>query len=113
MMMSRLLKITVSGTAVAAAIGFVAIFIAGPSLADNKQDDSRGGDDRRYNDSDIIWNPPTLNFSVKPGETASLPAIFTARERIEGGAVVYASTSLKTIVSVTPTTLGSLGKGQT
>jgi hypothetical protein len=107
--MSRTTRIAISSFAALAALGGIALFYSAPSQADD-----RGGvEERRHKDTDVTWSPPALSFSVKPGATLSLPVTFTARDRIDEDTVIYASTSLKDIVSVTPTTIGPLKKGQT
>lgn len=100
-------KIVLSSIATLLVLGGAALFYSGSSVADDR------GDQRRHKDTDVTWSPSVLNFSVKPGETVSLPVTFTARERIDDGTIVYASSSLKDIVKVSPTTFGPLRKGQT
>ncbi len=99
-------KIVLSSIATLLVLGGAALFYSGSSVADDR------GERRRHKDIDVTWSPSVLNFSVKPGETVSLPVTFTARERIDDGTIVYASTSLKDIVKVSPTTFGPLRKGQ-
>lgn len=101
------LKLASASIAVLLVLGGATLFFSSSSVADD-----RGGE-RRHKDTDVTWSPSVLHFSLKPGETQSLPVTFTAREKIDEDTLIYASTSLKDIVSVTPTKIGRLRKGQT
>jgi hypothetical protein len=101
------MKLALAGIGLLATGLLVTFLLSAPTVADNK------GSERRHKDSDVTWTPSALNFSMKPGETVSLPVTYTAREKIDEDTIVYASTSLKDIVSVTPTKIGPLRKGQT
>jgi hypothetical protein len=95
-----------------AGVGFLATGILVAFLYSS----SAVADDRRepdfHPDIEVSWSPRILSAVVKPGETVSIPVTFTAREKLDGIATIYAAKSLQGIVAVTPTSFPALGRGQ-
>jgi hypothetical protein len=105
--MTRTIKLTVSAAVLVAVAVLISSVLLGPATADDRRDNRKRGD------SDIVWNPPRLDLSVRPNETVQLPVTFTAQEKLDDRMTIFATTSLTESVNVTPTTFGSLRKGQT
>jgi len=105
--MTRLTKLLIGGVALVAVSAVVSIAVISPSAAIDRSTGSAG-----TTTPNVVWNAPSISEIIKPGESKQAQVVLSAQSAIPAGTLRVVP-ELQPFLSVTPSTIPALAKGQT